>query len=204
MMSTLKTALAGVGLLLSVLAHAGDWAPGSTDWHQLPEAKVSKAGRYLTPQQAFELKQGNPKTVALFDIRTRAEAMYVGMAEAADALVPFVEHQELMTDWDDKRAMYKLEPNQDFVVEIARRLQAMGLEKNATVILICRSGDRSAKAADRLQAEGYASVYSIAEGFEGDKASTGPGKGQRTVNGWKNAGLPWSYTLDKRRMYFPR
>lgn len=203
-MSPLKTAAASLALAFSTLAFAGDWAPGSTDWSKLPEAKVAKAGLYLTPQQAYDMKQANPKGVALFDIRTRAEAMYVGMAATADALVPFVEHQELMTDWDDKRAMYRLEPNQDFVPEIARRLQAMGLDKSATVILLCRSGDRSSKAADRLLAEGYTKVYSVAEGFEGDKASAGASKGQRTVNGWKNAGLPWSYSLDKAKMYFPR
>ena len=44
----------------------------------------------------------------------------------------------------------------------------------------------------------------IAEGFEGDAAKDGPKAGQRTVNGWKNAGLPWTYKLDKAKMYFPR
>ena len=29
------------------------------------------------------------------------------------------------------------------------------------------------------------------------------GCGQRIVNGWKNAGLPWSYELGKARAYFP-
>jgi hypothetical protein len=28
--------------------------------------------------------------------------------------------------------------------------------------------------------------------------------GRRSVNGWKNAGLSWSYKLDRDRMYFPR
>ena len=28
--------------------------------------------------------------------------------------------------------------------------------------------------------------------------------GRRGVNGWKNAGLPWSYVLERERMYFPR
>jgi rhodanese-related sulfurtransferase len=72
------------------------------------------------------------------------------------------------------------------------------------VILICRSGDRSAKAQDRLQAAGFTRVYSIAEGFEGDTAKDGAQAGQRTVNGWKNGGLPWTYKLDKNRMYFPQ
>ncbi|PKO48900.1 MAG: sulfurtransferase [Betaproteobacteria bacterium HGW-Betaproteobacteria-4] len=191
-------------LAFATQTFAADWAPGSTDWDKLPDAKKSKVGLYLTPQQAYDMKQANPKGVALFDIRTRAEAMYVGWPSDADALVPYVEHPELMTDWDDKRHMYKLEPNQDFVPEIERRLKDMSLGKDATIILVCRSGDRSSKAQDRLQAAGYTKVYGIAEGVEGDKAKDGPKAGQRVVNGWKNAGLPWTYKLDKAKMYFPR
>ena len=185
-------------------AWAADWAPGTTTWEQLPEIKRTKLGLYLTPQQAYDMKKANPKAVALFDVRTRAEAMYVGWPGDADALVPFVEHPELMTEWDDKRHMYKLEPNQDFVPELERRLKDMGLARDATIILICRSGDRSSKAADRLQAAGFGKVYSVAEGVEGDTAKDGAKAGQRVVNGWKNANLPWTYKLDKAKMYFPK
>ncbi|MDD2883529.1 MAG: rhodanese-like domain-containing protein [Dechloromonas sp.] len=203
-MTKLKYALAGVALSFSLASFAADWAPGTTTWSGLPDIKVTKLALYLTPKQAFDMKKANPKGVALFDVRTRAEAMYVGMATDADALVPFVEHPELMSDWDERRTMYKLDPNQDFVPELERRLAEMGLNKNAQIILLCRSGDRSSKAADRLQTAGYTQVFSVAEGFEGDRASDGPKKGQRVVNGWKNADLPWSYKLDKAKMYFPR
>lgn len=197
------------GVLVACLAVAGvafasDWPAGSTDWNKLPEVKRSKLGLYLTPQQAYEMKKKDPRHVALFDIRTRAEAMYVGWPMDADALVPYVEHPEMMTEWDEKRFMYKLEPNSDFVPELERRLAAMGLGKDATIILMCRSGDRSSKAADRLQMSGYTRVYSVAEGFEGDTAKDGEKLGQRVVNGWKNADLPWTYKLDKAKMYFPR
>jgi rhodanese-related sulfurtransferase len=200
----LRTWLAAGLLAAAGFAGAADWAPGSSDWEKLPEVKKSKLGLYLTPLQAYDMKKKDPKGVAFFDVRTRAEAMYVGWPSDADALVPFVEHPELMTDWDDKRSMYKLEPNQDFVPELERRLKEMGLGKEATIILICRSGDRSSKAQDRLQAAGYSRVYGIAEGFEGDTVKGGAKDGQRAVNGWKNANLPWTYKLDKARMYFPR
>lgn len=203
-MSSFKHFLAAGLLAASSLGFAADWAPGSTEWDKLPEVKRSKLALYLTPQQAYEMKKANPKGVAFFDVRTRAEAMYVGWPSDADALVPYVEHPELMTEWDDKRFMYKLEPNQEFVPELERRLKDMGLGKDATIILICRSGDRSSKAQDRLQQSGYSKVYGIAEGFEGDTAKEGAKAGQRVVNGWKNASLPWTYKLDKTRMYFPR
>lgn len=204
MMNKISTRLLAAALIaLSANTWAADWASGTTAWEQLPEIKRSKLGLYLTPQQAYDMKKANPKGVALFDIRTRAEAMYVGWPGDADALVPYFEHAEIMAEWDDKRFMYKLEPNVDFVPELERRLKQMGLGKDAPIILICRSGDRSSKAADRLQMSGYSKVYSVAEGFEGDTAKEGPKTGQRVINGWKNAGLPWTYKLDKSRMYFP-
>ncbi|WP_028994615.1 rhodanese-like domain-containing protein [Azonexus hydrophilus] len=203
-MKSMKFALAGLALAFSASTFAADWAPGSTNWSTLPEIKVTKLSLYLTPKQAYDMKSAEPKGVALFDVRTRAEAMYVGMASTVDALVPFVEHQEIMSDWDEKRTMYRLEPNQDFVPEIERRMGELGLAKDAPVILLCRSGDRSSRAADRLKAAGFTKVYSVPEGFEGDRAGDGPKKGQRVVNGWKNADLPWSYRLEKARMYFPR
>ena len=204
MKTTLKTLFAASLFAVASVSFAADWAPGTTDWDKLPEIKRSKLALYLTPQQAYDMKKKDPKSVALFDIRTRSEAIYVGMAKDADALVPFVEHPEIWSDWDDKRHMYKLEPNQDFMPELERRLKAMGLGKDATIILLCRSGDRSSKAADRLQMAGYTKVYSVAEGFEGDTAKGGAQDGQRVVNGWKNAGLPWTYKVDKARMYFPQ
>lgn len=204
MTTLLKNLLVAACIATAGGAWAGDWAPGTTTWEQLPEIKRTKLGLYLTPQQAYDMKKANPKGVALFDVRTRAEAMYVGWPGDADALVPFVEHPELMTEWDDKRHMYKLEPNQDFVPELERRLKDMGLARDATIILICRSGDRSSKAADRLQAAGFGKVYSVAEGVEGDTAKDGAKAGQRVVNGWKNANLPWTYKLDKAKMYFPK
>ena len=166
----------------------------------VPEAKRTRAGLYLTPQEVPALLAAHAGRVLFLDVRTRAEAMYVGMAESVDALVPYVEHQELMTDWDEQRRTYRLEPVQDFVPEVARRLQAKGLGQQDVVVLICRSGDRSSRGANRLAEAGYTRVYSVVDGFEGDLSKDG----RRSLNGWKNAGLPWSYRLDKTRMYFPR
>lgn len=196
-MKLLRAMALGVWMTCGALASA--WA---VDPSSLPEAKRTKSGQYLEAKEvpAAIAAAGGGGKVLFLDLRTRAEAMYVGMAEGVDALVPYVEHQELMTDWDDKRAMYKLEPLQDFVPEVMRRLQAKGLAKDSIVILLCRSGDRSSKGADRLATEGFTKVYSVVDGFEGDMSKDG----RRSVNGWKNAGLPWSYKLDKSKMYFPR
>jgi len=149
---------------------------------------------------AFIQDQGGAGKVLFLDLRTRPEAMYVGMATGIDALVPFVEHQELMTDWDAQRGMYRQEPLQYFAPEVNRRLTQKGLAKTDTVVLICRSGDRSSRGANRLANDGYTQVWSVVDGFAGDMGK----EGRRSVNGWKNAGLPWSYKLERDRMYFPR
>lgn len=168
----------------------------------LPEAKRTRAALYLDAAQvpAFIANSGGLDKVLFLDIRTRAEAMYVGMADSVDALVPFVELQELMSDWDAQRNTYRLEPLQDFVPEVGRRLRDKGLSKDAVVVLICRSGDRSSRGANRLAEEGYTKVYSVVDGFEGDLSKDG----RRSVNGWKNAGLPWGYRLQRQKMYFAR
>ena len=192
------SALAGTaGLLLQpAFAHA------AVDPATVAEPKRTKAGRYLMAADvpAFMQTQGGAGKVLFLDLRTRAEAMYVGMATGIDALVPFVEHQELMTDWDAQRGIYRLEPLQDFVPEVNRRLAQKGLSKSDVVVLICRSGDRSSRGANRLADDGYTQVWSVVDGFEGDMGKDG----RRSVNGWKNAGLPWSYKLERERMYFPR
>ena len=168
----------------------------------VPEVKRNSAGLYLEAKDVptFIDASGGAAKVLFLDIRTRAEAMFVGMPATVDALVPFVEVQQIMSDWDTQRGVYKLEPMQDFVPEVLRRLQAKQLSKADTVVLICRSGDRSGRAATRLTEDGFTKVYSVIDGFEGDLSADG----RRDVNGWRKAGLPWSYKLDKTKMYFAR
>jgi rhodanese-related sulfurtransferase len=45
-----------------------------------------------------------------------------------------------------------------------------------------------------LARAGYDKAYTVVDGFEGDRESdpSSPDYGKRTVNGWKNAGLPWT------------
>ena len=174
----------------------------AADASALLEAKRTRAALYLEAREVpdFMARQGGPAKVLFLDTRTRSEAMFIGMADGIDALVPFVELQELMTDWDAQRNAYRLEPLKDFVPEVTRRLAEKGLTKDAVVVLICRSGDRSSRGANRLAENGFTHVYTVVDGFEGDLSTDG----RRSVNGWKNAGLPWGYKMDRQKMYFPR
>jgi rhodanese-related sulfurtransferase len=170
------------------------------NWDGLPPIKKTKAGLYMTPQQVMQRMQSAPDKTLFLDVRTRAEVSYLGMPTIADANVPYMELTDFYA-WDDARSAYKVEPNNDFAAEVGRRLAQKKLGKDDTIILICRSGDRTAKAADLLVSLGYTRVYSVPDGYEGDMAKDGDKAGQRAVNGWKNDGLPWTYKLDKQKMY---
>jgi rhodanese-related sulfurtransferase len=122
------------------------------------------------------------------------------MAQPADANVPYMVEPPFQ-QWDAAKSSFKLEPNPDFIPEVRRRLIQKGLGPDDTIVLMCRSGDRSAAASNLLAEAGFKKVYSVVDGYEGDLAADGPKAGQRAVNGWKNAGLPWSYKLDKAKMY---
>ncbi|WP_244483288.1 rhodanese-like domain-containing protein [Mesorhizobium sp. 1M-11] len=172
----------------------------AADGHDLPKAKQTKLGLYLTPQEAFDKVSAEADKVLFLDVRTPAEVIYVGMPSAADANIPYMVQPDFPV-WDETRSTFKLEPNPDFVSDVRVRLERKGLKPDAEVIVMCRSGDRSAAAANILAEAGFTKVYSIPEGFEGDMAKDGPNAGTRSVNGWKNAKLPWTYRLDRQKMY---
>jgi len=179
-------------------------APAATfDPKKVGEEQKTKLELYLSPKQAADFVNRNKAKVLFLDVRTRAEPVFVGMATTVDALVPYVEFPEMHADWgwDENRAAYKYEPFNDFAPEVERRLKEKGLTKADPVVLICRSGDRSSRAANLLADLGYTRVYSVVGGFEGPLNEK---TGKRDLGGWKNAGLPWSYELDKKKMYFAR
>ena len=185
--------------LLSVFLSSAAWG---IDASQVPASKKTQAGLYLDAREAHALKQQLGQSVLFVDIRTYAEVIYVGMPTIADAHIPFLDHPRGMP-WDDKQARFRTDPNPDFESGIARRLADQGLGKQDAIMLICRSGDRSARAVNQLTGLGYSKVYTVVDGFEGDVATEGPQAGQRVVNGWKNAGLPWTTKLEKSKMYLP-
>ncbi|MFH0341537.1 MAG: rhodanese-like domain-containing protein [Chromatiales bacterium] len=189
-----------IGMILLVTAASA--FGGAVNLASLPATKHTRAGLYLTSNEAFALVQQEGEKLLFIDVRTQPELMFVGMPTVVDANIP-----SLLLDYpyafDENKSAFNMEPNPDFVRAVERRLQQKRLSKDAKVLVLCRSGDRSAKAADLLTGAGFTQVYSITDGFEGDKAEAGPDKGKRVVNGWKVSGLPWSYTLDKAKMYLP-
>lgn len=189
--------------LACAVAFGGVMSPlmaGAVDPATVPEIKQSDLKLYVTAAEAFEMKKGNDKVI-LIDVRTPEELQYVGNVGAMmDGNVPYVLND--LSSYDDKLKHYKINPNSDFVTAVGEVVAKKGGNKESEIILMCRSGDRSSKGASLLGKAGYTKVYSVVDGFEGDKAKDGENKGKRTVNGWKNANQPWTYDMDKSKMYF--
>lgn len=102
--------------------------------------------------------------------------------------------------WNDKKNVYAMEVNPNFEAQIAKALGERNLSKDAPILLMCRSGgERGAPSAKMLEGKGYSKVYVVVDGFEGDTVKEGDKKNWRLVNGWKNSGLPWGYTLNKSK-----
>lgn len=177
-------------LNFTAVAFAGDVDPAS-----VPAKKKTIAGMYLSSKEAYEMKEKMGNKALLIDVRTPAEIFYLGMADEVDMNIPYMLID--FSSYDDKNKRYSMSPNSGFTLKVADAVEKAGMDKTSTIILSCRSGDRSANAADLLQKAGYSNVYSVVDGFEGDMSK----EGRRSVNGWKNAGLPWTYNVPKSKLY---
>ena len=185
-----KNYLVLILLLYVVPVHAAD-KPKSLK-------KQTTADNYLTAKEAYNLKQQQGAKLLFVDIRTPSELVFVGAPENMDINIPFLTLD--YKHWDEQSSSFKKVPNGQFLSTFNTVIQSKNLTKASPVVLLCRSGKRSAQAANLLISNGYSKVYTIIDGFEGDKAKWGKNKGKRTVNGWKNAGLPWGYKLDRNHL----
>ena len=192
----MKKILLGISLL--TLSYTNAFA--DVDASKLPSKKQTPQGKYLTAKEAYKTVKREGRDVLFIDVRTRAEAEFVGMTNMVDANIPYMVQD--IDSWNEKKQKFNMEPNSNFAVVVDDTIKAKNLNKDSKIIVMCRSGSRSAKAANLLDKLGYQNVYTVIDGFEGDKAKSGPNKGHRVVNGWKNSNLPWSYKLAKNKMYF--
>lgn len=121
----------------------------------------------VTPLQAWELFTSGQ--VALVDVRSAEERKFVGH-------VPGTLH----VAWATGTAMTR---NPRFVRELEAKVG-----HSTPILLLCRSGKRSALAAEAATKGGLPYVFNVLEGFEGDLND----RQQRgSANGWRFRGLPW-------------
>lgn len=178
----------------AVLLFTSSTALAASKDKAVPKNKATSLGLYMTAKQAFYANDEEPNTL-LIDIRGREELAFVGVAEDIDANVPMFEID--YDKWNGKKSTFGQRYNKQFLdnLEVAIKTAGATYEPyDLKIVLMCRSGKRSAKAVDMLAKRGYTNVYSVVDGFEGDQDKQ---TGQRTVNGWKNTKLPWSYKIDR-------
>ncbi len=136
-----------------------------------------EAVKPLLPAEAHELVEKDPRAV-LIDVRSNMEFLFIGHPMGAINIAWIDE-----PDW---------KINEHFAADV-RKLLLGGLSHlqnigSAPVVLICRSGKRSLEAGELLLKEGFADVYNVIEGFEGELDD----RHQRsTTAGWRFDDLPW-------------
>jgi rhodanese-related sulfurtransferase len=163
----------------------------------LPKGKQTSLGLYMTAKEAYEKWKAEPEKVMILDVRTPEEFLFVGHPTMAWKIPVAVQSYE----WDAAKGQFPMKPLPDFASRVKKVAKL-----DDTILVMCRSGGRSAIAVNMLAQAGFTHVHNIIDGMEGD-AVEDPASvflGQRLKNGWKNSGLPWTYKLTPDRMVLPK
>src|SRR5260221_1825981 len=108
----------------------------------------------LSPQETWQRLTTDPGAV-LVDVRTRPEWSYVGLPNLAD-----IGKEVVKIEWQTW-------PDGTVNPGFAQAVEAAGVAKDQTVLLLCRSGVRSKAAAELLTAEGWKRGFNMTGGFDG-------------------------------------
>ena len=152
------------------------------DASKVPEDRQSTTGLYFTSLEASDhvAKQGD--STLFIDIRDPVDIFTVGMPNAVDTNVTFKYVDPSL--WNEKKSTFGFKSNPNFLKDVDIRLKEKGLTNSDTIILICGSGKRAAKAASALKKAGFSNVYSVMDGYKA----------------WQKADLEWSRKLDKQKV----
>lgn len=134
----------------------------------------------VSAQEAWARLKSDAGSV-LIDVRTIAEWAYVGLPELSS-----IGKRPVLVEWqgfpDDRL-------NTAFVERVIEALTPIGADRDSELLFICRSGQRSLKAAQAMAAMGYRRCRNVADGFEGP---LDPNRHRGQLTGWKAKGLPWA------------
>lgn len=121
----------------------------------------------VSPQLAWSL--ASEGLARLVDVRSAEERKFVGH-------VP----ESLHVPWATGTSLTR---NPRFVRELEAKAG-----KDTRILLLCRSGKRSVLAAEAAAHAGFAQVFNVLEGFEGEIDAAQHRGG---ADGWRFRGLPW-------------
>ena len=129
----------------------------------------------IDSRQCFE-KLSKEAVSYLVDVRTKPEWLFVGVPDLQS-----LQKKTICVSWH-------VYPNMEININFETEILESGINKQDTIFLICRSGQRSSDAAKFLASHGFINCCNVADGFEG---KIGPDHQRSTVNGWKYCKLPW-------------
>lgn len=135
-------------------------------------ATTASAYENLMPVEAYNAVVSDGAYI--LDVRTDAEYIWVGH--------PNVENVVNISYKIENKGIFITNPS--FISDVA---EVFGAAKDTPIITMCRSGQRSVDAALALESAGYTNIFNMLDGFEGGGKDQ---YGYRTINGWKNSGLP--------------
>ncbi len=121
----------------------------------------------VPPRLAWDLF--STEQAQLVDVRSAEERKFVGH-------VPGSVHVPWATGTNLTR-------NPRFVRELEAKVG-----RNATILLLCRSGKRSALAAEAAAKAGFGAVFNVLDGFEGNLDAQ---QHRGRQDGWRFNNLPW-------------
>jgi rhodanese-related sulfurtransferase len=189
--------LVGLGATLYVSRRTNVGSPSQVTKPDFPKEKKTTLGLYVTAKNAYDMWKAAPEKVKILDVRTSEEFLFVGHPAMAWN-IPFA----LQTyEWNAAEKRFPMKRNPDFVSQVMQVAQPAD-----TILVIDRSGNRSALAVNQLAQAGFKNVYNVIDGMEGDVIDDIESVflGKRLKNGWKNSGVPWTYDVDPDRMLLPK
>ncbi len=130
----------------------------------------------ISPTAAWEMLQSETSAI-LVDVRSDMEFLMIGHPRGA-VHVAWIDHPDWTVNPGFIKGVRKL-----LLGRVSGRPQG-----SASIILICRSGNRSVDAAAALLKEGLDNIYVVEGGFEGPLDDE---HHRNTVAGWRKDGLPW-------------
>jgi rhodanese-related sulfurtransferase len=162
----------------------------------LPPQKQTVLGLYVTAKEAYKMWLTDKNKIKILDVRTPEEYIFVGHAPMAHN-IPF---QLINYKMAVRNQGPLMQANPNFIAEVGRKFKT-----SDTILVICRSGNRSAVAVNAMASAGFKIAYSVTDGFEGDRVKdpTSSFYGKRYKNGWRNSDLPWTDQLNPELIWIP-
>ena len=125
--------------------------------------------------ECFKLLKEN-HNANLIDVRTSSEWSFVGVPDLTS-----INKVPIFISWE-------LYPSINQNINFKNEIIQSKIKKNDLIFFLCRSGNRSYRAAQYLATLNYKQCVNVCDGFEGNMNSNNH---RSKINGWKFNKLPW-------------